>query len=219
MKRTILYVLSIILLFVFTLYPKQVSAVNNFRYAVCDQCGLCAKVHDDTTGAFDSWSFEVTALPSQGWTDCVKCLYPDIAEDKAAVGYGIADDTNLAWFETLKIAETPGEEGRAPQPKGGRFYSGIGCLMTSLDGFTEQGAAAALTRPLMNVLLSLGGGIAFLYLLYGAFLVITARGDPEQLSAGKRTIYGAIVGIVFAMSSVFLINLIAGGILKIPGFG
>ena len=188
--------------------PQKTSALTN-RYATCDQCGLCADITDDSNPSSIQFNIKVS---SQAWGECMKCLYPSIS---------VSDPTQYGNFESLKMVADPDNNANMiPNPPSkGRFYTGIGCFTTNLADFTEEGAAAALTKPILNVLLSVAGGIAFLYLLYGAFLVVTSRGDPEQLSQGKRTIVGSIIGVVFAMSAVFLVNLIAGGILKIPGFG
>lgn len=207
MKRFFLFFILVIVL-IFNIYPKETYANTN-RYATCDQCGLCADIVDDTDPTNIQFNIK-GSVPSQSWPLCMKCLYPDIT----------GDATKFDNFESLKMIPDPDNTANyiPNPPKKGHFYTGIGCFTTNLTDFTDEGAASALTRPLLNVLLSLAGGIAFLYLLYGAFLVVTSRGDPEQLSQGRRTIYGAIIGVVFAMSAVFLINLIANGILKIPGF-
>lgn len=210
MKRFLLYFIFVIVLIV-TILPHKTYANTN-RYATCDQCGLCADIIDDTP-PMDQNDYVIKRSASfESWPVCMKCMYPDI---------DITDPSKWGNFESLKMIPDPENVANyiPNPPKKGRFYTGLGCFSTNLaEGFTEEGAASALTRPLLNVLLSLAGGIAFLYLLYGAFLVVTSRGDPEQLSQGRRTIYGAIIGVIFAMGSVFLINLIANGILKIPGF-
>lgn len=208
MKQRLLYLFVIMVLFFSTL-PKQTNAALTNRYATCDQCGLCADITDDTPG---SMVYTIKgSFPSQSWPSCVKCLY-DLTADPATFND----------FETLKMVPDPENNANMlpNPPKKGRFFTGLGCFSTDLsEGFRSEGAASALTRPLLNVLLSLAGGIAFLYLLYGSFLIVTSHGDPEQLNRGKRTLIGSIVGVVFAMSAVFLINLIANGILRIPGFG
>lgn len=94
----------------------------------------------------------------------------------------------------------------------------IGCINTSLDSFTNPLAAGSVTQKLLNIVFSIAGGIAFLYLLYGSFLVLTSQSDPEKLNQGKRVIYGAIIGVIFAFSAVFIVNMIASNVLKIPGF-
>jgi len=66
---------------------------------------------------------------------------------------------------------------------------------------------------------SVAGGIAFLYLIYGAFIITTSQSNPERLNYGRRVVYGAITGLIFTLGSVFIVKFIASGILKIPGFG
>jgi len=99
------------------------------------------------------------------------------------------------------------------------MYTMIGCIKTNLNDFTQEGAASSVVQKLLDFLFSIAGGIAFLYLLYGSYLVMTSKADPTKLQQGKRVILGAIIGVVFAVGAVFIINLLASGILKIPGFG
>jgi hypothetical protein len=66
-------------------------------------------------------------------------------------------------------------------------------------------------------LLGVMGGIAFLLMLYGGFLVITSGGNQEKLQAGQETITSAIAGLVFTIFSLFILELIGIEILHIPG--
>lgn len=94
----------------------------------------------------------------------------------------------------------------------------IGCIKTDL-GFTEQEAASSVTQTLLNIIFGIVGGVAFLYLIYGSFIILTSQSNPERLNYGKRLVFGAIIGVVFTLASVFIVNFIASGILRIPGFG
>ncbi len=66
--------------------------------------------------------------------------------------------------------------------------------------------------------MSVSSGLAFLALLYGGFLVLTAQGNPQQVNNGKNTIIGAIFGLLLVVFSVFFLRLIGLEIIKIPGF-
>lgn len=140
--------------------------------------------------------------PPTNWPKCRDCLYP---------GAGDASSGN-----TLKITDTT--LNNAPTSVPGRMYTQLGCLGTNFGGFQKEGAAANVVQTLLNVIFSIVGGLAFLSLIYGSFIVLTSQARPERLNYGKRMIYGAIVGVIFSFSAVFLVNLIASGILKIPGF-
>lgn len=67
--------------------------------------------------------------------------------------------------------------------------------------------------------LGIGGGIAFLLIVYSAFLIMTSTGDPERLKGGKDLMTSAISGLVLLILSVFVLQLIGVKILVIPGFG
>ena len=137
----------------------------------------------------------------QSWESCRACLYPTPGADS---------------FYTLLIDPTTNA---APTPFPGRQYTMIGCIQTNLGGFTSSGAVASVAQPILNIVFSLASGIAFLYLIYGGYLLITSQADPERLDHGKRVVTGAIIGLIFTLSSVLIINLLASGVLRIPGFG
>lgn len=158
------------------------------RFSNCDACGYCP-------------SGSLTPTPPQDWEKCRECLYPEANSDP-----GVKD--------TLKIDPATN---LAPAVALGRQYTLIGCIRTDLGGFNQEGAATSLAQIILNLVFALLGGIAFLYLLYGSFIILTSQADPERLNYGKRIIYGAIIGVIFSVSSLFLIGFIASGVLKIPG--
>ncbi len=121
--------------------------------------------------------------------------------------------TQTSATTTPKNTSTP-----APNGKGGvnPFCNGedgintaIGCIpITDGNAFVEW---------LFPRLLGVMGGIAFLLMLYGGFLIITAGGNQEKIKAGQETITSAVAGLIFAIFSLFLLQLIGVDILQIPG--
>lgn len=139
----------------------------------------------------------------QSWPACKACLYPEISSDPSTMeSLAIDPETNLPL-----------------PPATGRQYTFLGCLGGSGGNFTEEGAIGGVIQSLLNIVFSAAGGIAFIYLLYGSYVVTTSQANPERLNYGKRVIYGSIVGLIFTLGSVFIVKFIASGILKIPGFG
>lgn len=142
--------------------------------------------------------------PPQSWLSCKKCLYPYLSN-------------NPETKQTLLINE---KTNLPPTPIPGRQYTFLGCLGAGgIGGFTQEGAAGSIVQSILKIIFSIAGGVAFLYLLYGSFIIATSQAEPEKLNYGKRLINGAIIGLVFTLGSVMIINFIASGILKIPGFG
>lgn len=140
--------------------------------------------------------------PPSNWQNCVRCLYPLLSPDP-----------NLK--ETLKV--DPATK-LPPTPYPGRHYTLLGCVQTKNVGFSSEEGVASVGQFFLNIIFSLIGGLAFIFLIYGSYIIITSQNNPERLDYGKRVIYGAVVGLVFSLSSILIVRLIAGGVLKIPGF-
>jgi len=85
----------------------------------------------------------------------------------------------------------------------------IGCI--------PVGSGNELINAILNIAIGLGGGIALALILYGVFIVTTSAGMPDKLKAGSEIITSAVVGLIFVLLSIFLINLIGINILGIPG--
>lgn len=49
---------------------------------------------------------------------------------------------------------------------------------------------------------------AFFYLLYGAFLYVSAFGDEAKVKQGRATITNALIGVVLAVLAYFIISLV-----------
>ena len=74
---------------------------------------------------------------------------------------------------------------------------------------------AAAIPLIVNWAIGIGGGIAFLMLLYGAFTLITAGSNPEKVQEGKSVIGSAVSGLFFIILSVVLLRIIGVDILKL----
>lgn len=78
------------------------------------------------------------------------------------------------------------------------------------------------TNDLMGFVLGwaigIGGGIAFLLILFAGFQIMTSSGDPQKLKAGQELLTAAISGVIMLIFSVFILRVIGVDILKIPGF-
>lgn len=140
--------------------------------------------------------------PPGNWEQCRECLYPSARPEPT-------------YKDTLRIEPTT--HNPLP-PQAGRMYTMIGCIKTDSAGFTQQGAAASVIQAMLDLVFRVVGGIAFIYFIYGSFLILTSQADPERLNHGRQTLYGSIVGLIFALLSIFIVRIIATGILRIPGF-
>lgn len=211
MKR---FLLTIFLIFIFLSQPNQLFA-QRLRLPTetpvpipspTESQPLPTSIIQEPTGpryaACDLCGFCPPNIAPQSWASCQKCLYPNMSSDPTSMESLVIDpETNLP-----------------PAPAPGRQYTFLGCLGSG-GGFGEEGAAGSVVQSILNIIFSAAGGIAFLYLIYGSFVVATSQANPEKLNYGKRVVYGAIAGLIFTLASVFIVKFIASGILKIPGFG
>ncbi|MEK7061621.1 MAG: hypothetical protein AAB954_03085, partial [Patescibacteria group bacterium] len=65
----------------------------------------------------------------------------------------------------------------------------------------------------------IGGGIAFLLIIYAGFMIMTSAGNPERLKAGQELLTSAISGLILLIFSVVILKIIGVDILGLNSFG
>lgn len=93
----------------------------------------------------------------------------------------------------------------------GGVQTAIGCIPVKFSHF--------ITYYLFPVAIGLAGLMAFLCIIYSAFVMQTSAGDPERLKKARQNLTSCIVGLLIIIFAVFILQLIGVEILKIPGFG
>ncbi len=179
-----------ILIIVFLLIGVFLLQPTVNAQAECDACGYCI------------------GRPTPGnWESCRSCVYPNASK-------------NAGSNQTLEIKQNTKTGRNEPITKApGKTYTQLGCLDVGSNSFSDPSAPGGVLNFLLTKLIfPIVGTLSFISLVYGAFLLITAQGAPEQISRGKSYIVGAIVGLIFTLSAVLLVNIIAGDLLRIPGF-
>lgn len=89
------------------------------------------------------------------------------------------------------------------------WWTVLGCLPTG---------QASLVQTLVNLITGLAGGISFLMMIKGAFLMMTSQGDTYRLQAGKSSMTKGAAGLVIVLFATVILRTIAADILKLPGF-
>lgn len=85
----------------------------------------------------------------------------------------------------------------------------LGCFPTDPANFVGK---------FYGVGLSFIGMTALLFLIIGAYLILTSQGNPDQLRNGKTFIYYALAGLFLAIFGYLFITIVVADILKVPGF-
>jgi len=86
----------------------------------------------------------------------------------------------------------------------------------------EEVTVSYLSSKVNNIVtyaMGIGGLIAFILIIVGAFQIILSAGNPDRVKAGKEMITSAIAGLLLIIFSVFILKIIGYDILEIPGFG
>ena len=76
---------------------------------------------------------------------------------------------------------------------------------------------SSFVQNILTFLIGIAGGIAFLLMIIGAFLVLTSSGNPEKIQSGKELITSAIVGTLMIIFAVFILRVIGMDVLQIFG--
>lgn len=85
----------------------------------------------------------------------------------------------------------------------------LGNIKTSPGGFIKD---------IFSLILGVSGGIALLLIIYSGYKLMAARGEPEALQAARDQLIAAIIGLVFIIFSLVILEIIGVDILRIPGF-
>lgn len=93
-------------------------------------------------------------------------------------------------------------------PKG--IWTSVGCIQTS---------PTIIVTTVVTIGLGLSGGIALLMILAAAFLFSTSQGDPKRTTQARELLTSAVIGLLFTIFSIAILQFIGVSILRIPDFG
>jgi len=91
------------------------------------------------------------------------------------------------------------------------------CINTALGLIPIK--PAGLVSRLFSLLLGLSGGIALILIMISGYSLMTSGANAEAVQGAKETLTSAIVGLLFIIFSLVILEVIGVDILKIPGLG
>lgn len=101
--------------------------------------------------------------------------------------------------------------------------SGKEILLENVGVMTAVGCVPSQPKTLVSGVLKFitfaSGGIALILMFFGAFNMVTSAGNPENLKKANDQFVNAVIGLLFILFSVLLLQVIGVDILDIPGFG
>ena len=94
------------------------------------------------------------------------------------------------------------------------WYEGLprtGCTIETKD-IGEDGIAGFIFRIALNVIemaLQIVAYCAVGFIIYGGFKYLTSAGSADRITAGRKIIQNAVIGLVISIFSVVIVTLIA----------
>jgi len=92
---------------------------------------------------------------------------------------------------------------------GKKVWTAIGCIPVEPGEFIAR---------LIKIAYGIGGGVAFLFMVFGSFKILTSQGNPEILNEGKSMLTSSISGLLLIIFSIIILKIIGYDILGLPGF-
>lgn len=93
------------------------------------------------------------------------------------------------------------------------------CTSVSTAFGTINTNVGSLAGTVLTILLSLSGGVAILLIVAAGYELMVSQGNPEKVKAGRERLTAAIVGLIFIIFSVWILQFIGVTILQLPGLG
>ncbi len=90
------------------------------------------------------------------------------------------------------------------------IHTAIGCISTDIN-------SGGFLRTILLTSVGIGGGLALILMIYGIFIITTSSGIPDKLKQGQEIISSAIIGLIFIILSIVMMNLIGVQLLGLPG--
>lgn len=88
--------------------------------------------------------------------------------------------------------------------------TGLGIeITTNAEGFI---------RGIFQIILGISGGIALVLIIISGYRIMTSRANPEKIQQGKEQLTSAIIGLLFIIFSIVILQVIGVDILRIRGF-
>ena len=91
-------------------------------------------------------------------------------------------------------------------------------LCRTAIGNIPVGSANQIFSFIFSWLLGIAASLAVIFLVYGGFLLLTSRGDKEKITTARDRITSAIIGFIFIVLSILILQIIGVDILHIPGW-
>jgi hypothetical protein len=151
-----------------------------------------------------------------------RCVLPTCGDDGSL--FGIQCDFNYHNCDSglsCNVQSKVCAPNATPIPNVGGNVNGTNCTLSQVPtafGCVDTTAPGIATLA-MRLGIGMGSGIAFLLIASGTFKMVTSQGNPEGINRAKETITSAIIGLLFVIMAVTLLQVIGFDILGLGTLG
>jgi hypothetical protein len=157
--------------------------------------GIAKTIGIDDLRSFLAQSPCVNGIPQGSGQSCV-CIAKDTTLGQMCDMYLINDSEFSACQQCMSSSTRGG------------LYSALGCIhFDNFSGF--------ISNSVLLPLLSLGGIVTLICIIYAAFILMTSSGDPEKIKKAKELLTSCLIGLIFVILSIFILKFITGDLLGI----
>lgn len=200
---------------IYLIFPSVAELNNVYAQQECDEVGEPCCYDPDADYRYCAGSLTCdealspfqcvpAAFSCQTYCASIDCQGSSCIECPAS-GEGDCECSNCA------VEESPEEGETGLFCSNGELNTAIGCI--PIENSDE------LIGFILGWAIGVGGGIAFLLIIFAGFQLMTSSGNPERLKAGQELMTSAIAGLILLIFSVFILEIIGIDILGLPGFG
>ena len=112
---------------------------------------------------------------------------------------------------------SPGRENTTPEPCPD-YDPEIGCgvIQTALGGIRTD--VPGFVNRILSLILGISGGIVLILIISAGYRLMASSGNPERVQAAREQLTSAVVGLLFIIFSLVILQVITRDIIGIPGF-
>jgi hypothetical protein len=93
---------------------------------------------------------------------------------------------------------------------GNGIWTALGCIPAN---------PVTIVQTVVKIGLSIAGGVAILMVLAAGFMLSTSQGDPKKTTEAREMITSAVIGLLFIIFSITILQFVGVSVFQLPGFG
>jgi hypothetical protein len=160
-----------------------------------------------------------TCLPGNKWDSAKNSCTDSSGNNTNPVSAVYCSTINQTCTQGEGCVETESPDVGSPMPPPCSVKDANGtCLFMNTDFGPIAIDPTLFIKSIFGIILSLSGGIALLLIIVSGYRMLISQGNPEALKGAREQLIAAIVGLLFIVFALVILQIIGYDILRIPSF-